>query len=126
MRVVLKNNNSLKPRIDMFEKALLGMRVPPERLAQMTIMVDFRDMIRDGTMQTINENEFIICLRVLRIKWTLSETVAHELKHIAIEVLSPKRFRKDGKKRGPYKWEEVNCNRAEKRWGKLEYFETAE
>ena len=80
-------------------------------------------MIPDGGMEKIRDYEFLIAVRNFRSKFTISETVAHELKHIATEILKPKRDRKDGKRKGPYKWEEVNCARAEKRWSNLVYFD---
>lgn len=82
-------------------------------------------MIPDGGMVLLGENKFGVYLRTMRIRHTFNETIAHELKHIAIEVLNPHKDRKDGKKKGPYKWEEINCERAEKRWGGLEYFKQA-
>ncbi|MDP3697047.1 MAG: hypothetical protein Q8R55_03370 [Candidatus Taylorbacteria bacterium] len=99
------------------------MKVPQEIIDKITIVIEFIDMIPDGAMNILGENRFGIYLRTMRARHTFNETVAHELKHIAIEVLRPKKYRKDGKKEGPYKWEEVNCVRAEKRWGKLDYFE---
>ena len=124
MKVLLKTDNcGVRPRIENFEKALLGMRVPQGVLDTVTVVIEFIDMIPDGGMGVLGDNIFGIYLRPMQVRYTFNETVAHELKHIATEILRPKKDRKDGKKKGPYKWEEVNCGRAEKRWGYLEYFE---
>lgn len=113
----------VKPREDVFVQALLGMRVPWEVIDKITIVIEFINMIPDGAMVLLEENKFGIYLRIKRVRSSFNETVAHELKHVAVEILRPKKDRKDGKKNGPYKWEEVNCNRAEKKWGRLDYFE---
>lgn len=112
----------VRPKENIFRQTLLGMKVPQEAIDKITIVIEFIDMIPDGAMNILGENQFGIYLRTMRVQHTFNETVAHELKHIAIEVLRPKKDRKDGKKKGPYKWEEVNCARAEKRWGGFDYF----
>lgn len=123
-RLPIKKASEVKPRKEVFDQALLGMKVPQEVVDRITITIEFRYMILDGAMGVLGDNKFIIYLRSQQTwRGTLNEVVAHELKHIAVEILRPKKDRKDGKKKGPYKWEEVNCARAEKRWGKLEYFE---
>lgn len=120
---IIKKASRVKPREDIFKQALLGMKVPQEVIDKIVITVEFIDMIPPGGMTVLGWNKFSIYLRTMRSRYTLNEIVAHELKHIATEILRPKKDRKDGKKNGPYKWEEVNCARAEKKWGKLEYFE---
>lgn len=120
---MIKEALKVRPREDIFEKTLLGMKVPQEVIDKMIIVVEFIDMIPDGGTIVFGDNKFGVYLRTMRIQHTFNETIAHELKHIATEVLKPKKDRKDGKRKGPYKWEEVNCNRAEKIWGKLDYFE---
>ena len=133
MKVVLQRYNQwerpirkaleLRPREDVFWQALLGMKVPQEAIDRIKIVIEFRDMIPHGAMGVEGDNEFRIYLRSFGSANTFNETVAHELKHIAIEILKPHKFRTDGKSKGPYKWEELDCTRAEKKWGKLEYFE---
>lgn len=133
MKVLLQSYNDrgmpilkasqVKPRKEVFEQALSGMKVPQEVIDRITILIEFRFMIPDGGMVILGNDKFHIYLRSQQTwRCTLNEVVAHELKHVAIEIKRPKRFRTDGKKRGPYKWEEINCERAERRWGHLEFF----
>ena len=134
MKVVLQRYNDtgdrifkasqVKPRTEIFEQALLGMKVPLEIISRITIVIEFRFMIPDGAMATLGNNQFKVYLRSQQTwRSSLNEVVAHELKHVAIEIHRPKEFRTDGKKKGPYKWEELDCTRAENKWGKLDYFE---
>ena len=112
---------------DVFEYVLLKMGVPEDIISKIHIRIEFHNMIPTGGMWMINGDHFVICLRedLLDNYSEMHRTVAHELKHIAVEILKPHRYRTDGKKKGPYKWEEVNCARAEKRWGGFEYFRWA-
>lgn len=120
---IMEEGLMVKPRKDIFTQALLGMKISQDVIDKITIVIEFIDMIPDGAMSVMGENKFGIYLRTMRVRHTFNETVAHELKHIAIEVLMPKSLRTDGKKKGPYKWEELDCARAEKKWGRLDYFE---
>ena len=131
MQVHLKRNKLYTDRAlpkstakDVFEYVLLKMGVPEYRIGKICIKIEFRFMIPTGAMARISDSRFIIYLRedLLDNYSEVHRTVAHELKHIAVSVLKPKELRTDGKKKGPYKWEEVNCARAEKRWGGFEYF----
>ena len=120
---ILKSSQ-LKPREEVFTQALLGMKVSQEVLDGITIVIKFRFMIPDGGTEILEDNKFKIYLRSQKIqRSTLNDIVDLELKHIAIEIRRPHKFRTDGKKKGPYKWEELDCTRAEKKWEKLEYFE---
>jgi hypothetical protein len=101
------------------------MRVPQDIIDKIVIIIEFRFIIPDGAVAMLGNYQFHVYLRSQQTwRGTLNEVVAQELKHIAIEILRPKEFRTDGKKKGPYKWEELDCTRAEKKWGKFEYFES--
>ena len=134
MRVYLKRNKLDTERTlpksvsqDVFKYVLLKLGVPEDRLSKICIRLEFLNMIPAGGMVVINTNRFLIALRqnLLDNYGEMQRVVAHELKHIAVEILKPHKLRTDGKKKWPYKWEEVNCARAEKRWGGFEYFRRA-
>jgi len=124
-REVLDTNRVLPKSVskEVFRYILARMGIPEDRLNKISITIRFVNMIPPGGMYVRNDSHFEIYLRenLLDNYSNMQKTVAHELKHVAVEILRPKKHRTDGKKKGPYKWEEVNCTRAEKRWGGFEY-----
>ena len=123
--VILQKNTLHTDRIpphgisaDIFKEVLFKMRVSRDVLDRIVLRIEFRYMVPKGLFVARGEYEFEIYINELLLDNTqqLNWTTAHELKHLTYEVLKPKRTRTDKKRKGPYKWEEVNCERAGRRF----------
>lgn len=139
MIVVLQNHLTtkaeglpVKPSEESFVEALVGMGVGRDIIEYMVIIIEVRGMIMQGLYGGRNKNVFRIIIDdhiSFSDRSELNKTIAHELKHLATAILMPHSPEDSrciegfyfGKR--PYKWEEINCGRAEKKWGGLEYFE---
>ncbi|MDP3792154.1 MAG: hypothetical protein Q8Q89_00255 [bacterium] len=137
MVVVLQNHLTIKaeclpikPREEIFTEALVGMGISKDVLEYMVIVVEVRRMIPKGIYGGRNNNVFRIVVDdhvLFTDKPELNKTIAHELKHLATAVSRPHYLENshcvDGFYFGrSYKWEEINCKRAEECWGHLEFF----
>ena len=138
MVVVLQNHLTtkpkelpIKPNESVFMEALLEMGVPENIVESMVIIIEIRRMIAKGIYGGMNKNVFRIVIddhNGFIDKVELNKTVAHELKHLAVAVSRQFHLENLNFSGGfyfgrNYKWEELDCRRAEEKWGRLKYFD---
>jgi len=114
-------------RSDVFEQVLRDMNVEQDVLDRMLIVVGFAFIVPLGVFFTRvgNEHTFEIYLNecLLENPERIGRVVAHELKHLATEISKPHTGRPNRSKGiKSLKWEEVNCERAGKRFSSSSFF----
>jgi len=111
-----------------FSRVLMEMGVPVSLLTKMIIIIEARNMVQ-SSYGGRSGCTFLIYLRYGGIERrdspSVNAVIAHELKHIWYDITKPSKQRvmHDGfsTNRRPYRWEELDCRRAEKKYGNAQF-----